>query len=414
MPSACCAQKRPKTRPFFQCKDFAVTEITHSAQKNTTTCDIFCRVIDNFGDAGIAWRLARTLIVERAWQVRLIIDDTATLSAFVPAVNIDCDTQSVAGITVQKWSEAWIATRFGASDAADVVIEMFSCYLPETYEAAIDEAVHGTNPRKVAVLALDYLTAERYAEEANGLASPHPRYGYPKTFLFPGFTDKTCGFVREAGLLEDIKAFEADPRYRAQTLRAVGADTNHPFTLYFFTYPTTPVRELAQALARDVRPIQIVAAPGKAGDMLEEALTELGHPAHIRLVRHAMTDQLGFDRLLWACDACLVRGEDSTMRAQLSGRPLIWSLYPQSEDTHLVKLAAFEALYCSGMPENPRSLWHRLHAWINGAGPDPQVWHLWRDAMPEMRRHALLWRAHLFAATSLTERLTKVAEKQLK
>ena len=24
------------------------------------TCDMFCRVIDNYGDAGVSWRLAQT------------------------------------------------------------------------------------------------------------------------------------------------------------------------------------------------------------------------------------------------------------------------------------------------------------------------------------------------------------------
>ncbi|MCF0254204.1 MAG: elongation factor P maturation arginine rhamnosyltransferase EarP, partial [Duodenibacillus sp.] len=27
-------------------------------------CDIYCRVIDNYGDAGVAWRLANSLAAE--------------------------------------------------------------------------------------------------------------------------------------------------------------------------------------------------------------------------------------------------------------------------------------------------------------------------------------------------------------
>ena len=49
------------------------------------TCDMFCRVIDNYGDAGVSWRLAKSLAAEYDWAVRLIIDDAAVLSAIVPS-----------------------------------------------------------------------------------------------------------------------------------------------------------------------------------------------------------------------------------------------------------------------------------------------------------------------------------------
>jgi hypothetical protein len=48
------------------------------------TCDIFCRVIDNLGDAGVCWRLARQLAVEQTWAVRLFIDDPAPLALLAP------------------------------------------------------------------------------------------------------------------------------------------------------------------------------------------------------------------------------------------------------------------------------------------------------------------------------------------
>ena len=51
--------------------------------------------------------------------------------------------------------------------------------------------------------------------------------------------------------------------------------------------------------------------------------------------------QHDFDHLLWACDLNFVRGEDSLVRALWAGRPLVWQLYPQSDDAHLAKLDAF-------------------------------------------------------------------------
>ncbi len=364
---------------------------------------MFCRVIDNFGDAGIAWRLARSLFVERHWQVRLIIDDESTLSALVPEVDASLCGQCVKGIDVVRWSEDF------QSPAADIVIELFSCFLPESYEAAINEAL---KTRPVAVAALDYLTAERYAEESNGLASPHPRYGYPKTFLFPGFSEKTCGVIYEADLRDRQKAFYSQNR-REKILSDLGCDPAHPMTLYFFTYPQMPVEAFAREVAADPRPLQILAAPGRATEMLAQALGTL-HAPHVRLVRAPMVPQEAFDDVLMSTDACLVRGEDSTLRAQLAGKPLIWTLYPQEDDAQLVKLAAFAALYTKSLPIQAAEAWQSLHERINQSGSQTIGWSAWRDHFEALKTGASLWCQTLFSHTSLTERIAQTLEKKLK
>ena len=59
-----------------------------------------------------------------------------------------------------------------------------------------------------------------------------------------------------------------------------------------------------------------------------------------------------YDRLLWCCDLNAVRGEDSFVRAQWAGRPLLWHIYPQEEGAHWDKLEAFLAIYNADlMPE---------------------------------------------------------------
>lgn len=165
------------------------------------TCDMFCRVIDNYGDAGVSWRLALMLAKEYNWAVRLIIDDAAVLSAIVPTAQTKATPAVPGQVVVSDWLDDSTDTPFASwsGQAADVVIELFSCRLPDVYEAAIAKRVESS---PCAVFALDYLTAEKYAEEGNGLPSPHPRYGYDKTFLFPGFSDKTCGINRERDLLQ--------------------------------------------------------------------------------------------------------------------------------------------------------------------------------------------------------------------
>ena len=49
------------------------------------TADIFCAVIDNFGDAGVCWRLAKRLR-DLGLLVRLVTDRPDVLSQLVPAI----------------------------------------------------------------------------------------------------------------------------------------------------------------------------------------------------------------------------------------------------------------------------------------------------------------------------------------
>ncbi len=366
-------------------------------------CDIFCKVIDNFGDAGIAWRLARSLSLEYGWRVRLIIDLPQTLSQMVPEVDPAKRRQVACGIAVELWDKQFEDSQH---TAADVVIEAFSCFLPESYEAAIAGRQNGAGCR---VFALDYLTAEPYAEQMHGLNSPHPRYGYPKTFFFPGFTDKTGGIIREQDLQQRQQLFEQSG-LRTSLLQDLGADPSHPFTLFFFTYPTTPVAALARSLAADSRPIQLLLAPGAASQMLAGELAKLGSPGHVRILRCPMFPQQDFDRILWSADAALVRGEDSVVRAQLAGTPLLWTLYPQDEQAHLTKMRAFESLYGAHFddPAAKRG-WLDLELGLNSGTLPGGAWSAWRDCMDANRKAAASWKRHLAGLEPLSARLVRSA-----
>ena len=49
--------------------------------RDPTRWDIVCRVVDNYGDAGVAFRLARMLAIEHGERVTLWIDDPVPLAA---------------------------------------------------------------------------------------------------------------------------------------------------------------------------------------------------------------------------------------------------------------------------------------------------------------------------------------------
>ena len=90
--------------------------------------DIFCRVVDNFGDVGVSWRLARSLAREHGKRVRLWLDDIAVLAKLRPGIDAARDAQALDGVEVCRLRES-----FTPDDVADVVVETFGCDPPPGY-----------------------------------------------------------------------------------------------------------------------------------------------------------------------------------------------------------------------------------------------------------------------------------------
>jgi uncharacterized repeat protein (TIGR03837 family) len=132
---------------------------------NRPSWDIFCRVIDNFGDVGVCWRLARQLAGEHGLAVRLWVDDLAAFRRLCPAIDAGRAVQSWQGVDIRLWPEP-----FPEVEPAGVVIEAFACELPERYVRAM--AARVARPRWIN---LEYLSAEAWVGECHGLASPSPQ-----------------------------------------------------------------------------------------------------------------------------------------------------------------------------------------------------------------------------------------------
>src|SRR6266480_66015 len=65
--------------------------------------DIFCTVVDNYGDVGVAWRLARQLAGEHAIAVRLFVDDMRALARLAPEIDAATSEQRARGVDVCRW-----------------------------------------------------------------------------------------------------------------------------------------------------------------------------------------------------------------------------------------------------------------------------------------------------------------------
>jgi uncharacterized repeat protein (TIGR03837 family) len=328
--------------------------------------DIFCRVIDNHGDIGVCWRLARD-IAARGHAARLWVDDASALHWMAPGPH--------AGVELRAWPEGDPQVQPG-----DVVIEAFGCELPPAFVARM--AARAPAPRWVN---LEYLSAEDYVERSHGLASPQfhgPGAGLTKHFFYPGFTPRTGGLLREPGLLTRADAFDG-----AAWLAGRGwAPRPGERVVSLFAYAGAPLPAMLNALSD--RPTLLLACPGP----LQARVAE--RPG-VRTIALPYLTQHDFDHLLWACDLNFVRGEDSFVRAQWAGKPFVWHIYPQDDDAHHAKLAAF--MDRSGLPSTARALWH---GW-NGLAPMPPA----IGGLEEAGTHARAWRAQLATQADLLTQL---------
>lgn len=376
--------------------------------------DIFCNVIDNYGDIGVAWRLARGLARDGDRDVRLWVDDLRAFRRIWPAIDPAADAQACAGVTVRAWREP-----FAAVEPAQVVVEAFGCALPGVYL----ETMARRSPAPVWIN-LEYLSAEAWVEAHHGLPSPHPRLALTKFFFFPGYTPATGGLLVEPDLAQRRAAFLDAGRAEFWRALGLGALVAGELRVSLFAYENPALAGLLDAWAAGPQPVTCLVPEGR---IVPQLVAWLGVPtaeAGERFRRGALelrilpfTDQDAYDRLLWACDLNFVRGEDSCVRAQWAGRPLVWQAYPQAEGAHADKLEALLARYAHGLGWAAAAAVGGLWRHWNGLAPAPDpasCWVAWRAQQAAIEQQAAAWLDALGQAGSLTEKLVEFAENRLK
>ncbi|WP_028627253.1 elongation factor P maturation arginine rhamnosyltransferase EarP [Metapseudomonas resinovorans] len=372
--------------------------------------DIFCNVVDNFGDIGVTWRLARQLVAEHGQVVRLWVDEPAVFAPLCPQADPEAESQWQQGVEIRHWQRDW-----QPAEPADVVIEAFACQLPEPYLEAM--AARANAPRW---LNLEYLSAEDWVAGCHGLPSFQPN-GLQKVFYFPGFFDGTGGLLREAALMEHRQAFQADPQARRAFLETLGVELEEDALLIsLFAYENASLAGWMDALAASPRPVQLLVPVGRVLADLARWLGEDRVSAGSRFRRGQLVIQVlpfvsqdDYDRILWCCDLNAVRGEDSFVRAQWAARPLIWHIYKQDENAHWDKLEAFLGLYCQGLsPAAATALTEAWRAWNRGEGMG-EAWNTLSTHWPEIAQHAERWCVQQAARTDLATGLVQFCTNSL-
>ncbi len=311
--------------------------------------DIFCQVIDNYGDVGVCWRLALQLAL-RGHSVRLWLDDQRPLQWMAP----DAAQGAWPGISVHDWPSAHYAAPVPEFPLADVWIEAFGCDIPPAWlQSQVDAA--NTRGRRPAWINLEYLSAEPFALRSHGLPSPvlqGPAKDWVKYFFYPGFSPASGGLLRRSEGQAAQPPTWADPELAAFAPKASGERT-----VLLFSYASAPIAALLQALVASGQSVQLLVAAGQSAQAVRDALAALpdGRWSPLRLRFLPLLPQAVFDQLLALCDLNLVRGEDSLTQAVQAGKPCVWQIYPQVDGAHQPKLQAYLQALAA---DTPLRTWH--------------------------------------------------------
>lgn len=368
--------------------------------------DIFCTVIDNYGDIGICWRVARQLVHEHDQQVRLWVDNLESFRKICPEVDPEQDGQTVSNVEIRRWSQDMPEVV-----PADVVVEAFACRVPENFLQAMAVRI----PKPVWIN-LEYFSAEPWVAEAHGLGSPHPKLPLTQYFFIPGVGPGTGGLLGSRMELKELASFQSDAAAKQSFWNEWGLPDDGAARISLFAYDNPAIPGLIEALRQEGRPVRLLASEGKSLGQVAVGLGLAGLQAGDSHTQGSLTVQVlpfmeqgRYDKLLWGCDINFVRGEDSFIRAQHAGKPLVWQAYVQEDGAQWPKLEAFLGNYVSGLSPNAETALREAWRVWNAGENRPEIWREWLTHLPEFQKHARSWAGKLQTWPNLVEELVKFA-----
>lgn len=287
---------------------------------------VLCKVVDNFGDIGVVWRLCCQLSNQIKKEnftskINLIVDDLVSFNKICNSVDSNKSFQIVENINIFNWNDEKLCyDEFSKNDGENlsVILEVFQCGRPSWMEKILFEEKLN---RTVQIIMIDYLTAEKYAEDFHCLQSLTRSSKVQKVNFMPGFTNKTGGLIIDS----EWEHF---------------CDYKNNKTLLCFTYDRN-WDALANACKKSNYIEKVLIAPGKGFNSLKKSFySNLIKDSNLKIEELSFMNQNEWDKMLKNCGVLFIRGEESMSRACLSGIPFVWHAYPQSDEYQLIKVRA--------------------------------------------------------------------------
>ena len=314
------------------------------------TLDIFCEIIDNYGDIGVVYRVAKELqkSFENKVKIRVFlnrIDEFMKINSNVA----DTGFQEIDGIVYVTFQ--YLKENIDKFKTSDVIIEAFGCNIPEEY---MEKAYEGST----LMINLEYLSAEDWIEDFHLQSSPLGKGKLKKYFFMPGFTEKSGGVIADSNYINRMEKVNSNRKeYEKKYLSMIeNVDSKLVGTVFSYEKNFEPLFRDLKEIDRDV---VLLALGEKTQNSIKEFLKKNSVEVFgncikygkIEVVFYDFLNQEEYEELINTVDFNFVRGEDSFIRAVLTGKPYLWHIYCQDEFVHMDKLEGFLDKFIRVIPD---------------------------------------------------------------
>lgn len=312
-------------------------------KKNLIKCfsmeiTVLCKVVDNFGDIGVVFRLCRALSeLKKNLEIRLVVSNLDSFAKISKGIDSTKTFQEFRGWKVFDWNDNALCKKEFSKNPPEFILECFQCGRPEWLEELLFSPQFNLN---VQIVNVEYLTAESWADDFHLLKSGTRSAKIKKINFMPGFTKKTGGLILDKNFMCCLseKKFALNLVKQNLDKKILSEDFSDSFKILIFSYPknfdflASEIKEFSF-----LKKIIVFVASGAGADSAKISLKKF----KVDFVCLPFMQQEVWDAFLSLMDFSFVRGEDSFSRCCLLGNPFIWNIYPQEEEFHIVKLNAF-------------------------------------------------------------------------
>ena len=287
--------------------------------------DIFVEIIDNYGDIGVIYRLAKEIFNKKNGKIkiRVFINQTEELVKISEkAQNID--VQNINGIEYITWKYL----KNSSITPSNVIIEAFGCKIPEEFlqQALVTSSL---------LINLEYFSCEEWTASFHGQESLIDSKQLKKFFFIPSLLKGTGGVICGSKESENIKQLSLNdyiPHLTEEFLLNKNVGT-------IFSYEKN-FSALLEELEKQKKET-ILLIMDKLSQESFNLIFDKNKYKKTSIYMFPFVSQEEYDQILKLTDFNFVRGEDSFVRALLSGVPFLWHCYFQEDELHLEKIKSF-------------------------------------------------------------------------
>lgn len=300
--------------------------------------DIFCDVIDNYGDIGVVYRFSKEIksLYPEA-RVRVILnklDELVKINSFAQKINY----QNINGVIYIY--EEFFKKNFSQYGVSDIIIEAFGCNI-------FDEYIEVAKKQSKLWINLEYLSGEDWVEDFHLNESLIDSKTLKKIFYMPGFSEKSGGILMDTEFLEN-KDYSKNHKEEVLKKYFPYLDFTNKRVGTVFSYEKN-FDNLLETLNNQEEETFLILMGEKTQKSFEKFFEKNSTGDYINLEKYGKIylynakffSQEEYDSIISAVDFNFTRGEDSIVRAILVGKPFLWHIYLQDEKFHMVKLRAF-------------------------------------------------------------------------